>query len=143
MDAWHCCTEITQTALTDLLCMQKDVDVWTDAGVPKSQLLSSLTALTAGKQSNSATGDEQFEALTKYGVDLTAAVAKLDPVIGRDDEIRRVIRVLCRRTKNNPVLIGALPPVYMDHRARAENVNGCESRVVDDALERCSNELKM
>jgi hypothetical protein len=42
----------------------------------------------------------------RYGVDLTAMAAELDPVIGRDDEIRRMIRVLCRRTKNNPVLIG-------------------------------------
>lgn len=42
----------------------------------------------------------------RYGVDLTANAAHLDPVIGRDEEIRRMIRVLCRRTKNNPVLIG-------------------------------------
>ena len=50
----------------------------------------------------------QFEALEKYGKDLTqhARDGKLDPVIGRDAEIRRVVQVLCRRTKNNPVLIG-------------------------------------
>ena len=47
-----------------------------------------------------------WQALQKYGIDLTAKVAVLDPVIGRDEEIRRCIRVLCRRTKNNPVLIG-------------------------------------
>ncbi|OEH76812.1 heat shock protein [Cyclospora cayetanensis] len=53
-------------------------------------------------------GDQNFDALTKYGVDFTdlAEQGKLDPVIGRDEEIRRVIRILCRRTKNNPVLIG-------------------------------------
>ncbi|GAX82249.1 hypothetical protein CEUSTIGMA_g9677.t1 [Chlamydomonas eustigma] len=51
-------------------------------------------------------GDENLEALLKYGVDLTANAARLDPVIGRDTEIRRVVQVLCRRTKNNPVLIG-------------------------------------
>ena len=51
-------------------------------------------------------GDQQFEALSKYGQDLTAKAARLDPVIGRDEEIRRSIRILCRRTKNNPVLIG-------------------------------------
>ncbi len=52
--------------------------------------------------------EDKFQALEKYGRDLTEAAAqgKLDPVIGRDDEIRRVIQVLCRRTKNNPVLIG-------------------------------------
>lgn len=52
------------------------------------------------------TSDENLEALSKYGIDLTANAATLDPVIGRDEEIRRMIRVLCRRTKNNPVLIG-------------------------------------
>ena len=51
-------------------------------------------------------GDQQFEALSKYGQDLTAKAARLDPVIGRDEEIRRSVRILCRRTKNNPVLIG-------------------------------------
>src|SRR5947209_3997497 len=52
--------------------------------------------------------EEQYQALQKYGRDLTEAArhGKLDPVIGRDDEIRRVIQVLSRRTKNNPVLIG-------------------------------------
>lgn len=55
---------------------------------------------------DSSTGDQQFDALSKFGVDLTAKAATLDPVIGRDEEIRRVIRVLCRRTKNNPILIG-------------------------------------
>ena len=52
------------------------------------------------------TGDQKFEALLKYGTDLTAKAAQLDPIIGRDEEIRRVVRILCRRTKNNPVLIG-------------------------------------
>lgn len=53
-------------------------------------------------------GDQQQQqsALEKFGQDLTARAAELDPVIGRDAEIRRVVRVLCRRTKNNPVLMG-------------------------------------
>jgi ATP-dependent Clp protease ATP-binding subunit ClpB len=55
---------------------------------------------------DSASADANFEALSKYGTDLTANAARLDPVIGRDDEIRRVIRILSRRTKNNPVLVG-------------------------------------
>lgn len=78
-----------------------------EAGSNKSQMEGALDNVR-GPQARveSATGDEQYEALQKYGTDLTARAAHLDPVIGRDDEIRRVIRVLCRRTKNNPVLIG-------------------------------------
>jgi ATP-dependent Clp protease ATP-binding subunit ClpB len=57
---------------------------------------------------NSEAAENTYEALEKYGVDLVtlAARGKLDPVIGRDEEIRRVIQVLSRRTKNNPILIG-------------------------------------
>src|SRR6202020_2200190 len=70
-----------------------------------------MQALTEGRGSHRVTDDnpeDKFQALEKYGRDLTeaAALGKLDPVIGRDDEIRRVIQVLSRRTKNNPVLIG-------------------------------------
>ena len=86
--------------------MQRDVDVWTDAGLPKAQILTALTSMASTLNHDSSTADEQFETLTKYGTDLTATAAKLDPVIGRDDEIRRVIRILSRRTKNNPVLVG-------------------------------------
>lgn len=61
-----------------------------------------------GKSMDSQTADENLEALEKYARDLTdvAKKGKLDPVIGRDEEIRRTIQVLTRRTKNNPVLIG-------------------------------------
>lgn len=72
----------------------------------KTQLLSALGGLAANISNDTETSDALFEALTKYGQDLTAAAAKLDPVIGRDEEIRRVIRILSRRTKSNPVLIG-------------------------------------
>ena len=65
-----------------------------------------MRAKTGDQTISSSTGDDSLEALNKYGQDLTAQVAHLDPVIGRDEEIRRVIRILCRRTKNNPVLIG-------------------------------------
>ena len=54
----------------------------------------------------SASGDSSFQALKTYGRDLVEVAGKLDPVIGRDEEIRRVVRILSRRTKNNPVLIG-------------------------------------
>ena len=62
----------------------------------------------APKKTNvdSSTADQQFEALEKYGHDMTKLAAASDPVIGREEEIRRTIRVLARRTKNNPVLIG-------------------------------------
>jgi ATP-dependent Clp protease ATP-binding subunit ClpB len=62
--------------------------------------------MTTNISNDSETSDEQFETLTKYGTDLTATAAKLDPVIGRDEEVRRVIRILSRRTKNNPILVG-------------------------------------
>ena len=80
--------------------------MWADSGVPRAQVLQALDSLAAGFTNNSETSDEQFETLTKYGTDLTAVAAKLDPVIGRDDEVRRVIRILSRRTKNNPILVG-------------------------------------
>jgi hypothetical protein len=86
--------------------LQKELDVWTDAGIPKAQVLAALASLSATIANDSSTADEQFETLTKYGTDLTAAAAKLDPVIGRDEEVRRVIRILSRRTKNNPILVG-------------------------------------
>jgi ATP-dependent Clp protease ATP-binding subunit ClpB len=79
-----------------------------DAGTGKNQLTSALETTRGAKKVDSQTADDQFDALAKYGVDLTAKAAELDPVIGRDEEIRRVIRVLCRRTKNNPCLVG--PP---------------------------------
>ena len=78
-----------------------------EAGVQKAQLANAVEEMrAAGAHVDSATGDQQFDALSKYGQDLTARAAALDPVIGRDEEIRRTIRILCRRTKNNPVLIG-------------------------------------
>ncbi len=60
----------------------------------------------SGASVDTDTADQKFEALQKYGTDLTAKAAHLDPIIGRDEEIRRCVRILCRRTKNNPVLIG-------------------------------------
>src|SRR5439155_8720438 len=71
--------------------------------------------------------EDKFQALEKYGRDLTEAAAqgKLDPVIGRDDEIRRVIQVLSRRTKNNPVLIGEAGV------GKTAIVEGLAQRIVD------------
>lgn len=78
------------------------------AGYSTSQLNAAIEKIRGSRKVNSATDDANFDALNKYGIDLTelAEKGKLDPVIGREEEVRRCIRVLCRRTKNNPVLIG-------------------------------------
>src|SRR5437762_5774210 len=76
--------------------------------VPRDQLLEKVAEVTAGRRVTAADPEGTYQALSKFGRDLTEAAesGKLDPVIGRDEEIRRVIQVLSRRTKNNPVLIG-------------------------------------
>jgi len=78
------------------------------SGVTRDAILSALKALRGDETVTSQEPEQKYQALAKYGKDLTdlARRGKLDPVIGRDDEIRRVIQVLSRRTKNNPVLIG-------------------------------------
>jgi ATP-dependent Clp protease ATP-binding subunit ClpB len=78
------------------------------AGVQEADLLKAIDDIRGGRKVNDPNAEESYQALEKYGVDLTAKArsGKLDPVIGRDEEIRRVIHVLSRRTKNNPVLIG-------------------------------------
>ncbi len=83
-------------------------DVLRSAGVTPKALESGIAQLRQGRTADSANAEEGYEALKKYARDLTqdARDGKLDPVIGRDEEIRRTIQVLSRRTKNNPVLIG-------------------------------------
>lgn len=78
------------------------------AGVQKASFEKAITELRGGESVDNPSAEDQRQALNKYTIDLTerAAKGKLDPVIGRDDEIRRTIQVLQRRTKNNPVLIG-------------------------------------
>src|SRR5258707_13271937 len=79
-----------------------------DMGVTHDALLKSLRQIRGSQRVTDQNPESKYQALEKYGRDLTrlAAEGKLDPVIGRDEEIRRVIQVLSRRTKNNPVLIG-------------------------------------
>ncbi|MFP4495308.1 MAG: ATP-dependent chaperone ClpB [Halochromatium sp.] len=79
-----------------------------EAGASKGALEKAIETLRGGEAINDPNAEEQRQALEKYTIDLTerAEQGKLDPVIGRDDEIRRTIQVLARRTKNNPVLIG-------------------------------------
>lgn len=78
------------------------------AGLNRAVLARAFEAVRGGRSVDSATAEGAFQALEKYGVDLTALAAegKLDPVIGREDEILRLMEVLIRRTKNNPVLVG-------------------------------------
>jgi len=77
-------------------------------GVPHEELLAALREVRGPHRVTSQNPEDQFQALEKYSVDLTARAraGKIDPVIGRDEEIRRVVQVLSRRTKNNPILIG-------------------------------------
>ncbi len=83
-------------------------DILKDAGLTPQALNQAVEDIRKGRTADSATAEDSYEALKKYTSDLTAAAreGRLDPVIGRDEEIRRTMQVLSRRTKNNPVLIG-------------------------------------
>src|SRR5919107_5318369 len=89
-----------------LLALAEDPKV--DTGATRDQLLDAINAVRGPHRVTDQNPEDKYQALEKFGVDLTEAAeqGKLDPVIGRDDEIRRVVQVLSRRTKNNPVLIG-------------------------------------
>src|SRR5690606_13452692 len=82
--------------------------VLSTAGVKPEALSKAIDALRGGRLADTASAEDRYEALKKYARDLTEAAraGKLDPVIGRDEEIRRTVQILARRTKNNPVLIG-------------------------------------
>ncbi|MBB3931928.1 ATP-dependent Clp protease ATP-binding subunit ClpB [Kaistia hirudinis] len=102
---------VTVERLLLALALEKDAktaQILKDAGVTAVGLNRAIEALRQGRTADSAGAEGQYDALKKYARDLTqvAKDGKLDPVIGRDDEIRRTIQVLSRRTKNNPVLIG-------------------------------------
>ena len=79
-----------------------------DAGMTTATLTAAIKELRGGKKVDSASAEDTYQALSKYARDLVSEArdGKLDPVIGRDDEIRRVLQILSRRTKNNPILIG-------------------------------------
>ncbi|HEV2211973.1 MAG TPA: ATP-dependent chaperone ClpB, partial [Gammaproteobacteria bacterium] len=102
-------------------------DLLKDAGATKAALEKAVEEMRGGQQVNDAGAEDQRQALEKYTIDLTARAesGKLDPVIGRDEEIRRTIQVLQRRTKNNPVLIGE-PGV-----GKTAIVEGLAQRIVD------------
>ena len=102
-------------------------DVLTSRGATPDALRAAFETVRGGARVTSADAEDTYQALEKYGVDLTAVAreGKLDPVIGRDAEIRRVVQVLSRRTKNNPVLIGE-PGV-----GKTAVVEGLAQRIVD------------
>ncbi|KAG6842213.1 hypothetical protein C0991_000183 [Blastosporella zonata] len=94
-----------------LRALVKDSSISTlikELGLTEAGLITAIDQIRGNRRVESKTAEQGFDALSKYAVDLTALAeeGKIDPVIGRDNEIRRAIRILCRRTKNNPVLIG-------------------------------------
>src|SRR6185312_4580667 len=102
---------VTVERLLLAVAMEKGTEaakILANAGVSAQTLNSAINDLRKGRTADSASAENQYDALKKYTRDLTEAArnGKLDPVIGRDEEIRRTIQVLSRRTKNNPVLIG-------------------------------------
>jgi ATP-dependent Clp protease ATP-binding subunit ClpB len=102
---------VTVERLLLALAIEKDSEasrILGRAGVTASALNEAINAIRKGRTADTASAENAYEALKKYARDLTEAArdGKLDPVIGRDEEIRRTIQVLSRRTKNNPVLIG-------------------------------------
>jgi ATP-dependent Clp protease ATP-binding subunit ClpB len=102
---------VTAERLLLALAIEKDSEagkILSKAGTTPQNLNAAIEALRKGRTADSASAENAYDALKKYARDLTQAArdGKLDPVIGRDEEIRRTIQVLSRRTKNNPVLIG-------------------------------------
>ncbi|MFN3624639.1 MAG: ATP-dependent chaperone ClpB [Hyphomicrobium sp.] len=102
---------VTAERLLLALALEKGTDaakILADAGVTPQGLNTAINELRKGRTADTASAEQGYDALKRYARDLTeaAAAGKIDPVIGRDEEIRRTIQVLSRRTKNNPVLIG-------------------------------------
>ena len=101
---------VTIERLFEALCYDKGVagKLITETGVDSNKIKSAILAMRKGKTADSASSEESYDALKKYGRDVTklAMEGKIDPIIGRDEEIRRAVQVLSRRSKNNPVLIG-------------------------------------
>jgi len=102
---------ITAERILQAMVMAKSTDLggmFEDANIGPEALNQAINSMRKGRTADNAQAEDNFEALNKYARDLTAdaRAGKLDPIIGRDEEIRRTIQILSRRTKNNPVLIG-------------------------------------
>ena len=120
--------QIEKQVLAPQIKVRIDYAAAAQYGVPAPQVLSALQEVRGSQRVTNENPEDTYQSLEKYGRDLTesARTGKLDPVIGRDEEIRRVIQVLSRRTKNNPVLIGE-PGV-----GKTAVVEGLAQRIVEE-----------
>ncbi len=122
----HVSTELFLVGLCD--AADKAKQLLLDYGVTRERVLNAIQVIRKGQKVNGEESEQQLDALKKYARDMTAMAreGKLDPVVGRDDEIRRTLQVLSRRSKNNPVLIGD-PGV-----GKTAIVEGIAQRIADD-----------
>ena len=101
-------TSLEQLLLALLIVESPASKIMKEAGLNEKELKAAIAELRKGEKVTSQTAEESYQSLSKYAINLNEAArsGKLDPVIGRDDEIRRILQILSRRTKNNPILIG-------------------------------------